>query len=134
MKQTAIFNEKTLGSVHGPYVQGTKYRDLFFTTQIATYPDGTKPETDDMAPNDYYEQTKRCLENAALAAAEVGSTLEDCLTCRIFILDYNMYSEVNRAYKEIMPNAPFPTRACIQVSRMLPNVLVEMEFIFKCEE
>lgn len=128
MKQTAIFNEKTLGEVHGPYVQGTKYRDLFFTTQIATYPDDT------MAPNDYYEQTKRCLENAALAAAEVGATLEDCLTCRIFILDYNMYSEVNRAYKEIMPNAPFPTRACIQVSRMLPDVLVEMEFIFRCDE
>ena len=113
MKQTAILNEKTLGEVHGPYVQGTKYRDLFFTTQIATYPDDT------MAPND---------------AAEVGSTLEDCLTCRIFILDYNMYSEVNRAYREIMPNAPFPTRACIQVSRMLPDVLVEMEFIFRCDE
>ena len=128
MKQTAIFNEKTLGEVHGPYVQGTKYRDLFFTTQIATYPDDT------MAPNDYYEQTKRCLENAALAAAEVGATLEDCLTCRIFILDYNMYSEVNRAYREMMPNAPFPTRACIQVSRMLPDVLVEMEFIFRCDE
>ena len=128
MKQTAILNEKTLGEVHGPDVQGTKYRDLFFTTQIATYPDDT------MAPNDYYEQTKRCLENAALAAAEVGSTLEDCLTCRIFILDYNMYSEVNRAYREIMPNAPFPTRACIQVSRMLPDVLVEMEFIFRCDE
>lgn len=128
MKQTAILNEKTLGEVHGPYVQGTKYRDLFFTTQIATYPDDT------MAPNDYYEQTKRCLENAALAAAEVGATLEDCLTCRIFILDYNMYDEVNRAYRELMPNSPFPTRACLQISRMLPDVLVEMEFIFRCDE
>jgi enamine deaminase RidA (YjgF/YER057c/UK114 family) len=134
MKQTAIFNEKTLGPVHGPYVQGTKYRDLFFTTQIATYPE-VNPETgSDMAPNDYYLQTKRCLENAALAAAEVGATLADCLTCRIFILDYNMYSEVNRAYKEMMPDKPFPTRACLQISRMLPDVLVEMEFIFRCDE
>lgn len=125
MKQTAIFNEKTLGEVHGPYVQGTKYRDLFFTTQIATLPNG------DMVPNDYYEQTKQTLLNAQAAVAEVGGTLQDCLTCRIFILDYNMYDEVNRAYKELMPNNPFPTRACLQISRMLPDVLVEMEFIFR---
>ena len=128
MKQTAIFNEKTLGEVHGPYVQGTKYRDLFFTTQIATLQNG-----DINSPN-VYEQTIQTLKNAELALAEVGGTLADVLTCRIYLTDFNDYGEMNRAYREVMPSNPFPTRACVQVCQMVPEVKVEMEFICSVPE
>lgn len=128
MKQTAIFNEATLGEVHGPYVQGTKYRDLFFTTQIATLQNG------DIISRDPYEQALQTLKNAELALAEVGGTLADVLTCRIYLTDMNDYAEVNRAYRELMPSSPFPTRACVQVAGMIPEVKVEMEFICSVKE
>jgi 2-iminobutanoate/2-iminopropanoate deaminase len=128
MNQTAIFNEATLGEVHGPYVQGTKYRDLFFTTQIATLQNG------DIISMDPYEQALQTLKNAELAIAEVGGTLADVLTCRIYLTDMNDYAEVNRAYRQLMPSAPFPTRACVQVAGMIPEVKVEMEFICSCKE
>ncbi len=123
MKQTSIYNEKALGEVHGPYVQGTKYRDLFFTTQIATLPNG------DIISADPYEQTIQTLKNAELALAEAGGTLADILTCRIYVTDFNDYAEINRAYRELVPSNPFPTRACVQVCQMVPGVKVEMEFI-----
>ncbi|MDR2487251.1 MAG: RidA family protein [Clostridiales Family XIII bacterium] len=128
MKQTTIFNQETLGEVHGPYVQGTKYRDLFFTTQIATLPNG------DLISADPYEQTLQTLKNAELALKEVGGTLKDILTCRIFLIDMNDYDAVNKAYRELMPNDPFPTRACVQVAGMVPGVKVEMEFIASVPE
>jgi 2-iminobutanoate/2-iminopropanoate deaminase len=128
MNQKSIFNEKTLGEVHGPYVQGTKYRDLFFTTQIATLPNG------DIISKDPYEQTIQTLKNAELALAEVGGTLKDILTCRIFVTDMNDYGEVNKAYRELVPDSPFPTRACVGVAGMIPEVKVEMEFICSVPE
>jgi enamine deaminase RidA (YjgF/YER057c/UK114 family) len=128
MKQIAIFNQEKLGEVHGPYVQGTKYRDLFFTTQIATNVAG-----DIVSPN-AYEQTIQTLKNAELALSEVGGTLADILTCRILLLDFNDYDDVNRAYREVMPDKPFPTRAAFQVSAMVPEVKVEMEFIASVPE
>ncbi|MBR0598079.1 RidA family protein [Sinanaerobacter chloroacetimidivorans] len=128
MKQKAIFNEKTLGEVHGPYVQGTKYRDLFFTTQIATLQNG------DIISLDPYEQALQTLRNAELALKEVGGTLADVLTCRIYLTDMNDYAAVNKAYRELMPNDPFPTRACVQVAGMIPEVKVEMEFICSVPE
>ncbi|MDR1495831.1 MAG: RidA family protein [Clostridiales Family XIII bacterium] len=128
MKQTAIFNQQTLGEVHGPYVQGTKYRDLFFTTQIATLANG------DIISADPYEQTLQTLKNAELALKEVGGTLADVLTCRIYLTDMNDYGVVNKAYKELMPSDPFPTRACVQVAGMIPEVKVEMEFIASVPE
>jgi 2-iminobutanoate/2-iminopropanoate deaminase len=124
MNQEAIFNKETLGEIHGPYVQGTKYRDLFFTTQIGNLPNG------DMISNDPYEQTLQTLKNAGLALKEAGGTLADVLTCRIYCTDItNDYDAINRAYRELMPANPFPTRACVQVAGMIPGVKVEMEFV-----
>ncbi len=128
MKQTAIFNQETLGEVHGPYVQGTRYRDLFFTTQIGTLQNG------DMISLDPYEQTLQTLKNAALALKEVGGTLSNVITCRIYLTDMNDYAQMNKAYRELMPNDPFPTRACVQVAGMIPEVKVEMEFVCRVDE
>lgn len=128
MNQKAIFNQETLGEVHGPYVQGTKYRDLFFTTQIATLQNG------DIISKDPYEQALQTLKNTELALKEVGGTLADVITCRIYLTDMNDYADVNKAYRELMPSNPFPTRACVQVAGMIPEVKVEMEFICSVKE
>jgi 2-iminobutanoate/2-iminopropanoate deaminase len=128
MNQKAIFNQETLGEVHGPYVQGTKYKDLFFTTQIATLPNG------DIISADPYEQTLQTLKNADLALKEAGGSLADVLTCRIYLTDMNDYGAVNKAYRELMPSDPFPTRACVQVAGMIPEVKVEMEFVASVPE
>jgi len=128
MKPKAIYNEATLGEVHGPYVQGTIYKDLFFTTQIATLPNG------DIISMDPYEQTIQTLKNAELALKEIGGTLANVITCRIYLTDMNDYAVMNKAYREMMPSDPFPTRACVQVAGMIPEVKVEMEFICSVPE
>ena len=40
----------------------------------------------------------------------------------------NDFGKMNKAYREYMPDNPFPARACVQVGGMIDGVKVEMEF------
>ncbi|MEL7655665.1 MAG: RidA family protein, partial [Bacillota bacterium] len=88
----------------------------------------------DIISKDPYEQALQTLKNTEQALKEVGGTLADVITCRIYLTDMNDYADVNRAYRELMPSNPFPTRACVQVAGMIPEVKVEMEFICSVPE
>lgn len=128
MEQTAIYNPETLGEVKGLYVQGTRYRDLFFTTQVPTRSDGTIVE------GGAYEQMLQVMYNIKAALTEVGGTLENVLTIRIYVTDMAYYGDINRAYGEVMTVSPLPTRTCVQVAGLVPGYKVEVEAMCRVEE
>lgn len=128
MKQVTIYNEQTLGKVNGLYVQGTLYRDLFLTTQVPTRPDGS------IAGDDAYKQMIQILNNVQAALHEVGGTLQDILTFRIYLLNMSDYEAINRAYAEFMNFSPLPTRTCIQVAGLVPGYKVEVEVMAKVDK
>ena len=128
MKQKEIYCEKELGKRHGPYVQGLRYNDLIFTTQIATLSNG------EMLDGDAYEQTIQTLKNTEAILKAEGSSLANILKCTIYVLDYdNDFDQVNQAYKELMISEPLPARACVQVCKMAAGAKVEMEIVAYAE-
>lgn len=128
MNQTTIYNKETLGEVKGLYAQGTKYKDLFFTTQVPTKPDGT------IVSNDPYEQMLQAIRNVKAALDEVGGDLTDILTFRIYVTDMEYYDDINRAYGEMMTFRPLPTRTCVQVAGLVPGYMVEVEAVCSVPE
>lgn len=106
-----------------PYSHGVYRNGFVFTTQVGELPDGTM-----VSPN-VYEQTVQVIKNAERVLKEAGGTLEDIVKVTIYMLDMrNEFGEMNRAYRECMPQNPFPARACVQVGSMVDGVKVEMEF------
>lgn len=106
-----------------PYSHGILCGNMIFTTQVGEDSEGKIVSTD------IYEQTKQILLNAQKVLAEAGATMEDIVKITIYMLDMkNEFADMNRAYRELVPSNPFPARACVQVSGMIPDVKVEMEF------
>lgn len=108
--------------------QKRENRDLFFTTQVPTLPDGT------IISDDAYEQMLQALRNVRAALAEVGGQLSDILTFRIYVTDMADYGAINRAYGEMMTFAPLPTRTCVQVAGLVPGYKVEVEALCSVPE
>lgn len=128
MNQKAIYNKETLGEVRGPYVQGIKYKDLFFTTQVPTLPSGN------IVSDDAFDQMLQALKNVQAALAEVGGSLADILTLRIYVTDMEDYDKINQAYKQLMTFQPLPVRACVQVAGLVPGYKVEVEVVSSIQE
>lgn len=106
-----------------PYSHGIKCGNMIFSTQVG---EDTKGE---IVSSDVYEQTKQIFLNVEQVLQEAGAQLSDIVKVTIYMLDMkNEFAEMNRAYREFMPANPFPARACVQVSGMIPGVKVEMEF------
>lgn len=122
MKKKAI-DSSYFAHSDAPYSHGILMNGMVFTTQIGETEDGS------LISEDVYEQTKQTIENAERIIKEAGGTLEDVCKVTIYMLDMkNDFDKMNRAYRELMPNDPFPARACVQVGGMIDGVKVEMEF------
>lgn len=122
MKKKAI-DSPYFAHSDAPYSHGILMNGMVFTTQIGETQDGS------LISEDVYEQTKQTIENAERIIKEAGGTLEGVCKVTIYMLDMkNDFDKMNRAYRELMPNHPFPARACVQVGGMIDGVKVEMEF------
>ena len=119
--KTEIRNEEKLGKVTGLYCHGMRAGDFLFSTQIGNVCG------EELAGPGIYEQTLQTLENIQYVLSEVDAGLDNIVKCTIYITDMNDYDDMNRAYKEVMPQ-PYPARACVQVSRLSPGSKVEIEF------
>lgn len=122
MKKEVI--AERLGENHGPFTHGIIAGDYLFSTQVGTLPDGTI-----IGPG-IYEQTLQTIRNMEIVLEDAGATLDDIVKVTIYIIHLKEnLSEMNRAYRELIPNNPFPARACIEVVDMVDEgALVEMEF------
>jgi enamine deaminase RidA (YjgF/YER057c/UK114 family) len=88
----------------------------------ATGPDGTI-----LAPGDPYAQTHQALANIARALAQVGTTLEQVVRLRIYVVGHEHWLEVGRALGEVF-GAIRPTNALVGVAWLVdPAMLVEIE-------
>lgn len=105
------------------YCRALRAGDRIFVT-------GTAPVTEGggvHAPDDAYEQARRCLEIIAEALAELGAGLQDVVRTRMFVTDIERWEEVGRAHGEAFRGHP-PTTTMVEVSRLIdPGMLVEIE-------
>jgi enamine deaminase RidA (YjgF/YER057c/UK114 family) len=84
-------------------------------------PDGADP------PPDAYGQAKRCLEIIGRALEEAGSSLEDVVRTRVYLVRTEDFEEVGRAHGETFSEIR-PANTTLTVKELVdPRWLVEIE-------
>jgi enamine deaminase RidA (YjgF/YER057c/UK114 family) len=77
-------------------------------------------------PTSAYEQAKVCLGIIERALAEAGSSLDDVVRTRIYVIDASFIDEVGRAHGEAFARAR-PATTGIVTQLLDPRWLVEIE-------
>ncbi|MDJ0726600.1 MAG: RidA family protein [Prochloraceae cyanobacterium] len=111
----------------GPYNQAISARGttIFVAGQIPLDP--TTGEV--VGSGDIARQTQQVLENmgAILKAAEADYS--DVVKTTVFLSNLANFTPMNRVYAQFFDAETAPARACVEVSRLPKDVLVEIECI-----
>ena len=111
----------------GPYNQAVMASGqmLFVAGQIAIDPRaGNVVYTDDVT-----KQTERVMTNLEAILTEAGAKFENVVKTTVFLKDMGDFAAVNAVYAKYFDEATAPARACVEVSRLPKDVLVEIECI-----
>jgi len=119
-----IINTQNAPAAVGPYSQAISVGCfLFVSGQIPL-----DPKTQKIVSGGIKEQTKQSLKNLEAIVKEAGLSLKDIVRCGIFIKDMNDFAAVNEIYAEFFSEHK-PARACVEVSRLPKDALIEIEAI-----
>ena len=111
----------------GPYNQAViaSGQMLFVAGQIAIDPRaGNVVYTDDVT-----KQTERVMTNLEAILTEAGAKFENVVKTTVFLKNMGDFAAVNAVYAKYFDEATAPARACVEVSRLPKDVLVEIECI-----
>jgi enamine deaminase RidA (YjgF/YER057c/UK114 family) len=84
-------------------------------------PDGADP------PDDPYGQARRCFEIIRAALEEAGSSLEDVVRTRVYLLRVEDFEEVGRAHGEVFGEIRPANTTLLAGGLLDPRWLVEIE-------
>lgn len=111
----------------GPYNQAIAATGqmIFVAGQIAIDPKiGNVVYTDDVV-----KQTEQVMANIEAILAAAGAKFQDVVKTTVFLADMNDFAAMNAVYARYFDESSAPARACVQVSRLPKNVLVEIDCI-----
>lgn len=111
----------------GPYNQAivTSGQMLFAAGQIAL-----DPATGEIVGvGDVAQQTERVMANLEAVLMAAGATWADVVKTTVFLADMNDFAAMNAVYARYFDAAIAPARACVEVSRLPKDVLVEIDCI-----
>jgi 2-iminobutanoate/2-iminopropanoate deaminase len=75
------------------------------------------------------EQTDLCLKYYKIIVDENKGNIEDTVKVNIYVIDLNDFSTVNQVYSKYF-TSNYPSRTCVQVSRLPKDAKVEIEATF----
>lgn len=126
MSTKKIINTKEAPTPVGPYNQAVAVTGelLFLAGQIPL-----DPQTGlIVGEGDINLQTKQVMTNIETILKAAGASWEDVVKTTVFLSDLSNFTPMNQVYAQYFPeNAP--ARACVEVSRLPKDVLVEIECI-----
>ncbi len=111
----------------GPYnqaiaAQGTM---IFVAGQIPL-----DPSTGDIVgTGDIAVQTEQVMANLEAILQEAGANWEHVVKTSVFLKDLKNFAAMNDIYSKYFDPSTAPARACVEVSRLPKDVLVEIECI-----
>ena len=111
----------------GPYNQAIAASGeiLFIAGQIPLDPKtGTIVGEGDIAA-----QTQQVMVNIQAILEEAGATWDSVVKTSVFLSDLANFTAMNQIYAQYFSEATAPARACVEVSRLPKDVLVEIECI-----
>jgi 2-iminobutanoate/2-iminopropanoate deaminase len=118
-----IVNTNKAPAVIGPFNQGIIAGNLLFTSgQLPMHP------ATGAVPDGIEAQTIQVLENLKAIIEAAGASLGDVVKTTVYLQRMSDFAAVNRIYATYFQgNAP--ARACVEVSKMAKDALVEIEAI-----
>ncbi len=121
-----IYTEKSPKAI-GPYSQGVKANGFVFTS--AQLP--LDPETGEVAEGGFVGQTHRVMQNIKAVLEQAGTSLDNVVKATVYITDMEQFGTVNKIYGEYF-SGNYPARACVEISRLAKDALVEIEVVATC--
>ncbi|MEL6441710.1 MAG: RidA family protein [Cyanobacteria bacterium J06621_8] len=111
----------------GPYNQAvvTSGKTLFVAGQIPLDPQSGEI----VGTEDITAQTKQVMANIGAILTEAGASWNNVVKTSVFLSDLGNFSAMNQVYAEYFSEETAPARACVEVSRLPKDVLVEIECI-----
>ena len=118
-----IVNTTKAPAVIGPFNQGIIAGNLLFTSgQLPMHP------ATGAVPEGIEAQTIQVLDNLKAIVEAAGASLGDVVKTTVYLQRMSDFAAVNKIYATYFPeNAP--ARACVEVSRMAKDALVEIDAI-----
>ena len=111
-------------SAIGPYSQAVVSNGMLFASgQIPL-----DSKSGEIVPGGISAQTKQVLDNLMAVVEASGASMSQVVKVTIYIVDMAQFAVVNEIYGSYF-SAPFPARACVQVSALPKGVEVEMDAI-----
>ena len=122
---TAIFTNTAPDPV-GPYNQAIKAGNfLYCSGQIAINP---KSNTIDCL-GDIEKETIQVIENLNEVLKAANADLSNVIKTTIFLTDLNNFKVVNSIYEKYFNGRNSPARACVEVSSLPKDVLIEIDCV-----
>lgn len=111
----------------GPYNQAisTSGQMLFVAGQIPLDPQSGNI----VGQGDIAGQTKQVMANIKAILTEAGASFDNVVKTSVFLTDLTNFSPMNQVYAQYFAEDTAPARACVEVSRLPKDVLVEIECI-----
>ncbi|QZZ23275.1 RidA family protein [Leptothermofonsia sichuanensis E412] len=78
---------------------------------------------------DVATQTEQAISNLKAILEAGGATLSDVVKTSVFLANMNDFAAMNAVYARYFDEETAPARACVEVSRLPKDVLVEIECI-----
>lgn len=78
---------------------------------------------------DVSTQTQQVMENIAAILEASGANFHNVVKTSVFLANMNDFAAVNTVYAKYFDEETAPARACVEVSRLPKDVLVEIECI-----
>lgn len=124
MTEKIIVRTENAPQAIGPYSQAVGYNGLYFVSgQIAL-----DPATGELVEGDVEIQTRQVMANLEAVLAAAGLNFTHVLRATIFLKNMQDFQKVNAIYGAFFDENP-PARACVEVSRLPKDVLVEIDVI-----
>jgi len=122
-----VINTNCAPKAIGPYSQAIKSGNLMFISgQIPV-----DPETNKVVEGNIRQQTERCMKNILAILNKCGLNFQNIVKTTIYVSDMSQFDDVNEVYGSFF-DGYYPARACVEVSNLPKNVLVEIEAVVSC--
>ncbi len=109
----------------GPYVQGTVFQDLVFTSGQLPL----DPKTMAFVEGGITEQSRMSLANLKAVLEEAGASMETVVKTTCFLSNMEDFAAFNEVYTEVFCTENAPSRSCVEAARLPKDALVEVEAI-----
>ena len=124
MPEKTIVRTENAPQAIGPYSQGVGYGGLFFFSgQIAI-----DPSSGELIDGGVELQTRQVMANMEAVLEAAGLEFSHVLRTTIFLKNMSDFNKINEIYGGFFDDNP-PARACVEVSRLPKDVLIEIDMI-----